>query len=110
MNWKSLSNLEQIDTIITQSFELPVLLFKHSTRCIVSKMALKNFESQYNCNDKMVCYFLDLLEYRNISNEIATRFNIVHQSPQIIVLRNGVAVHNASHENIDALILGKFSV
>jgi bacillithiol system protein YtxJ len=47
-------------------------------------------------------YFLDLIEYRLISNEIASRFNVIHQSPQMIVLKNGVAIYNASHESIDA--------
>jgi bacillithiol system protein YtxJ len=83
-------------------------IFKHSTRCIVSKMALKNFENNFNLENKIQPYFLDLLEYRAISNEVATRFNIQHQSPQIIVIKNGVAVYATSHEDIDVLFLERF--
>jgi len=56
----------------------------------------------------MDAYYLDLLNYRDISNEIATRFNVVHQSPQILGIKNGVCVYHASHENIQAKDLEKF--
>jgi bacillithiol system protein YtxJ len=63
---------------------------------------LKQFENTFIGSDDVELYFLDLIEYRLISNEIASRFNVIHQSPQMIVLKNGVAIYNASHESIDA--------
>ena len=66
------------------------------------------FENEYNYEDKLAPYFLDLLEYRDISNEIATRFGVYHQSPQMIVIKDGNAVFNASHSDIDAESLSKF--
>ena len=108
MKWIPLQNSHQIEEIITNSFTIPAVIFKHSTRCIVSKMALKNFENNFNLENKIQPYFLDLLEYRTISNEVATRFNIQHQSPQIIVIKNGVAVYVTSHEDIDVLFLERF--
>lgn len=102
INWINLTQIEKIDEIINQSNEKPALIFKHSTRCHISKMVLKQFENEYNLDDKMECYFLDLLEFRPISNAIAERFNIEHQSPQIILIKNGKAIYNASHESIAA--------
>ena len=104
-NWNNLTDLGQLNEIIAQSETQPVLIFKHSTRCSVSRMALKQFENEYNLEDKIVLYYLDLLEFRNISNEIATRFNVEHQSPQLLLIKNGVVIFKASHSEIDALEL-----
>lgn len=103
IKWTELTELKKLDEAIEASAEVPVILFKHSTRCAISRMALKNFESEYAIDeDKAKPYFLDLLEHRNISNEIAERLGVMHQSPQLIVLKNGKAVYNASHSDIDA--------
>lgn len=109
LNWVALEHLDQLDIIIQNSWEKPVVLFKHSTRCFISKSALRSFESEYNIsNDKMDAYYLDLLNYREISNEIANVFEVVHQSPQILVIKNGVCVYHASHENIHVKDLEKY--
>jgi len=100
LNWINLNHIDQLDLIINESREIPVIIFKHSTRCSISRMVLKQFEKQYNLEEKMKLYFLDLLEYRVISNEIAARFNVVHQSPQVLVINDGISVYNASHESI----------
>ncbi len=102
INWISLTDSIQLSEIIEESKQKPILIFKHSTRCSVSRMVLKQFENEFDLHEKMDCYFLDLLEYRAISNEIATQFNVEHQSPQILVIKNGVCVYNASHESINA--------
>jgi bacillithiol system protein YtxJ len=108
VNWKPLSDLGHINEIKDLSHEKTVVIFKHSTRCSISRMVLKQFENEYNLENKLEFYFLDLLEHRNISNEIANSFSVVHQSPQLIVVQNGVSVYNASHESIDVNDLGKF--
>lgn len=100
LNWINLNHIDQLDLIINESCEIPVLIFKHSTRCSISRMVLKQFEKKYNLEEKMKLYFLDLLEYRTISNQIADRFNVVHQSPQILIIKNGISIYNASHESI----------
>lgn len=103
INWNLLTKLEQLDEIIAESASTQVIIFKHSTRCSISRMALKQFENHYSIDpEKASPYFLDLLEYRSISNEIATRFNVVHQSPQILLINNGKCVYTASHSDIDA--------
>lgn len=98
--WVELIHLDQLDGIVNQSWEKPILIFKHSTRCIISKTVLKNFEKDFKFGDNVTSYYLDLLEYRPISNEIASVFNVTHQSPQLLVIKNGVCVYNASHESI----------
>lgn len=108
MNWKILENQEQLNSIKEASFNKTQLIFKHSTRCIISKMALKNFESDFNLENTMDAYYLDLITYRNISNEIEETFKVEHQSPQILVIKNGVVVYNESHEGIDAKVLKEF--
>ena len=106
INWNVLTDLGQLNEIITASNEKPVAIFKHSTRCSVSRMALKQFENQFNSSDKVTPYFLDLIAYRDISNEIATRFGVYHQSPQLILIKEGKAIYNVSHSDIDAEELG----
>ena len=102
INWNELTDLAQLDEIIAVSNEKPVAIFKHSTRCSVSRMALKQFENQFNSLDKVTPYFLDLIAHRDISNEIATRFGVYHQSPQLILIKDGKAIYNVSHSDIDA--------
>ena len=92
-----------LDEIVKISFEKPVAIFKHSTRCSVSRMAWNQFSNQYAIEfEKMELYFLDLLAHRSISNEVAERFGVVHQSPQLIVIKDGKVVYDASHSDIDA--------
>jgi bacillithiol system protein YtxJ len=105
IDWNPLTDLGQLDEIVATSHTKPVLIFKHSTTCSISRMALKNFENEFDIKQQITPYFLDLLNYRAVSNEIASRFNVVHQSPQIVLIKDGIAVYNTSHENIDATIL-----
>lgn len=105
-----LDKMEQFDEIDEISKTKPVVLFKHSTRCSISRMALKQFDAEFNYpEEKIDWYLLDLLNHRDLSNEIASRYNVVHQSPQIVVIRNGKAVFNESHDSIAAEDLKQFT-
>lgn len=108
VGWRPLTDFGQLNEIIDLSTEKPVLIFKHSTRCSISRMVLKQFENEFDLQDKVIPYFIDLLEFRNVSNEIASRFVVTHQSPQIILVKDGKAVYNASHESIDIRKLAQF--
>ena len=105
VNWITLNNSNQLDEIVAESKFKPVIIFKHSTSCSISRMALKSFERDFNLNDEVLVYFLDLLSFREISNKIATMFEVRHQSPQILIIKDGISIYDASHENIDATIL-----
>lgn len=102
MNWEILTDVNQLGEIIFNSNEKPAVIFKHSTRCSVSRMALKQFENEFDLQDKVTPYFLDLITYREISNEIANRFGVYHESPQILLIKDGQSVYDASHSDIDA--------
>jgi bacillithiol system protein YtxJ len=101
MNWIPLVDLGQLNELILLSSEKPVIIFKHSTRCSVSRMVLKQFESEFDLEDQVTPYFLDLLEHRDLSNAIAERFNVLHQSPQLLLVKNGKSVYDASHSAIE---------
>jgi bacillithiol system protein YtxJ len=102
MDWEPLNDISQLDAIGALSNDKPVAIFKHSTRCSISRMALKQFENEFDFPEKVTPYFLDLIAFREISNDIASRFGVQHQSPQLILIKNGKAVYNVSHSDIDA--------
>ena len=102
INWIPLQSAGQLDEIVATSDEKPALIFKHSTRCSISRFALKQFENEFTLEDRVNAYFLDLLEYREISNAIASRFGVFHQSPQLLLIKKGQSVYDASHDAIDA--------
>ena len=103
MKWIGLDNIAQLEEINAASFQNKVVIFKHSTRCGISRMVLKNFENEVQDKAEfknISFYYLDLIQYRKISNAIADKWQIEHQSPQIIVISNGMAIHDASHYSI----------
>jgi bacillithiol system protein YtxJ len=108
IGWRQLTDLGQLNEIVTTSTENPILIFKHSTRCGISRMVLRRFENEFDLEEKIIPYFLDLLEHRDISNAIAQQFNVTHQSPQILIIEDGKAVYNTSHDSIEASKLEQF--
>ncbi|MGJ8666357.1 MAG: bacillithiol system redox-active protein YtxJ [Patiriisocius sp.] len=107
--WHVLSEMKQLDEITEESKSTPVAIFKHSTTCGISRMVLRNFERGYTLNDNQIkLYFLDLKANRDVSNEVASRFQVIHQSPQLIVIKNETAVFNESHHSIQAADLERF--
>jgi len=108
MDWNLLNDEQQLNEIKQESKNKAVVIFKHSTRCSISRMALKQFEREFDLEDKITPYFLDLLEYRIISNAIASLFNVTHQSPQILVIKNGISVYDASHGDIQVEDLKRY--
>lgn len=101
VDWKILNDPDQIEELLHTSKTKPVLLFKHSTRCGISSMAKNRLESDWDkLNEQIIPVYLDLLAYRSISNQIADQFGIAHQSPQVILLKDGKSIYNASHNSI----------
>jgi len=98
--WNIISDINQIKECIEQSKQNAVVIFKHSTRCGTSRAVLKAFEKQTKPLESVRFYFLDLIKYRVISNKIASDFNINHQSPQLIVLKDGKVVAHDSHYSL----------
>jgi len=102
MNWNKLTQLGQIDDIKALSEDVPVMIFKHSTRCSLSSMSLDRLLRNWREEDhkNVVPYHLDIIENRELSNQISHEFGVPHQSPQVIVLKNGVSVYDNSHFGI----------
>ena len=102
LNWIEISSIEELDQAIEKSIDEPSIFFKHSTRCSISSMALNRFESDWKEDCKGNLYFIDLIKNRAVSNALADKANVHHQSPQVIVLKNKEALLNASHSAISA--------
>ncbi len=105
-SWKVLGSLGQLDEIIDTSHSRPVVVFKHSVRCGISAMVKYQLEKGWDFQeDELDFYYLDIFQFRNISNEIRDRFNIVHQSPQIIIFNKGEVIYHTSHHMISLDII-----
>jgi len=102
MNWNKLEVAGQLAAINEESKTSKVMLFKHSTRCSISSMALNRIESNWKDNDNQLVkpYYLDLIAHRDVSTLIAQQYGIEHQSPQVLVISNGTCIYNESHNNI----------
>ena len=105
--WQALTELGQLDEIEKRSITKTQLVFKHSTRCGISRMVMNQFVSMYDLDLNADLYYLDLLNHRDVSNEVGYKFQVIHQSPQLLVIRNGIAVTHASHGAINELDLGR---
>ena len=103
LHWLKLESLDQIQVIKERSKENPVLIFKHSTSCSISRTMLDRFArnwKQEEMNDMKV-FCLDLLKHRDVSNQIEIEFDVEHESPQVILIENEQAVYDRSHLSID---------
>jgi bacillithiol system protein YtxJ len=106
INWLHLINIDQIKQIRSLSKSETVFIFKHSTRCGISKMVIKRFENMFDDSMSNVkVYYLDLLNYRDVSDKVGVTFNVIHQSPQLLIIKNEVSVFNASHQDITSIKL-----
>jgi len=99
MNWTPLESPEQISEIKHQQGYS--LIFKHSTRCPISSMAKRRFELDWeNLPDNLPLYFLDLIKHRDLSNLVAHDFQVHHESPQLLLIKDGECVLDQSHGGI----------
>jgi len=96
MDWKVLNSESQfLDLLANESL---YAVFKHSTRCSISTMAKNRVERDWNL--ELPIYYLDLIQFRSVSNLIAEKSGVEHQSPQLIVFQNGTPIYDASHNAI----------
>jgi bacillithiol system protein YtxJ len=103
MKWNELNALDQLQVIKEESIERPVLIFKHSTRCNISRTTLDRLERHWNDQEmaRVKPYFLDLLSHREISTSLADQFNVEHASPQVLLIDKGQSILDLSHFEID---------
>jgi len=101
IQWQQLTTEADLDAVIERSHTVPCVIFKHSTRCSISSMAKSRFERNWDIDEAEIePYYLDLIAYRPVSNKIAETLGVVHQSPQVILIKNGKATYNTSHNDI----------
>ncbi len=99
MNWQALDDMEQLESIKAASFNKPQVIFKHSTTCSISRMALDRFE-RAAAPENVDFHYLDLLKYRPISAAIAEKFQVFHESPQVLLIKQGECIYDESHYGI----------
>lgn len=109
MNWIALTEEHQLQELIHESLKTPVLIFKHSTRCSISSTSLNRMERNWKEEEMngVKPYYLDLIQYRPISAKIADVFAVEHESPQVLLIKNGKSVWDASHYDIQYDVLKK---
>lgn len=100
VNWEELTTEEWLNALIEASYRQPQLIFKHSTRCNLSSRALHRLEKEWEEGTPVTAHLLDLLAYRSLSNLISERLDVTHESPQAILIKNGVPAYHASHHKI----------
>jgi len=99
MNWIALTQEDQLEEIKEQSKQQLVVIFKHSTRCSISSMAKSRLERETPA-EHVLFYYLDLVSYRPVSNKIAADFQVHHESPQVLLIKNGECIYEESHNGI----------
>lgn len=107
--WIALTSLDQLAEIEKKSRTKPQFIFKHSTTCGISRMVINMFKSSYDVAENQAdLYYLDLHAFREVSNEAGYKFQVMHQSPQLLVIKNGITVAHSSHGAIAEIDLHKF--
>ncbi len=99
MTWSFLTSGAQLATLIKDSYSAPQIIFKHSTRCHISTMVKTRLDKAAG-PENIPFYFLDLITYRSLSNTIAEKFSVHHESPQVLLIKNGECVYDESHIGI----------
>ncbi|MEJ7677728.1 MAG: bacillithiol system redox-active protein YtxJ [Segetibacter sp.] len=95
MKFLSLEREEQLEEI--SEAKKPQIIFKHNTTCPISKGVLRSLKEEADSLPADTpFYILDLLTYRNISDAIAQRFSVPHQSPQLLLIKGGKCTYNQS--------------
>ena len=99
MVWKNLELLSTLDELDAMSYTQPILILKHSTRCSISHIAKARLDREENITG-VEFYYLDLIKHRDISNQLAEKYNVHHESPQVLLLHKGECVYDESHNGI----------
>jgi bacillithiol system protein YtxJ len=103
MNWVHLDKTALLNVLDELSCDRQVIIFKHSTRCEASRHALRDFEKHWKESkiEDIIPYYLDVLKHRDVSDEVKERYNVKHESPQLLIISNGICTHSYSHSEIN---------
>jgi bacillithiol system protein YtxJ len=97
-----ITSLDEFEALIIRSENEPVFIFKHSTTCPISARASDRVNQYVESKGgaRPDFSFVKVIESRPVSNAIAEKLAVVHQSPQLILIHLGKGVWNSSHHNI----------
>jgi bacillithiol system protein YtxJ len=98
MNWIPLTTEEEVKNI--KASDEYAIIYKHSTRCMVSLMAFKKLKSETTGGYEVPLYMVDVIKDRAVSMSVADAFSVEHESPQVLLVKNGECVYDASHESV----------
>jgi bacillithiol system protein YtxJ len=99
MDWKVLREEAELQEIIKSSTDRPQVIFKHSTRCSISSVAKRRLDKATQPRNADF-YYLDLINFRSLSQKVSEVFNVYHESPQVLVIKNGKCIYDQSHMGI----------
>ena len=103
LEWQDLETSGDLRTLIRRSHDIPVVIFKHSVRCGASAIVKRRLEEDWDLqSDDVDTYLLDLVAHRDVSNEVANAFGVRHQSPQVLIIKDGRSIFDASHGDVSA--------
>ena len=109
LNWFTIKSKDQLQELDRLSKEKLMVIFKHSSSCPISKMVFKRFQKEADFEDeKADLFYVNVLDQRDISNAIAEHYGVLHQSPQLIIIKNEDVVHHASHSAIVPSAVNRF--
>lgn len=101
LKWLALTQKEQIEEIAALSHQKPCIIYKHSTRCAVSSIAKRRLESDWTFVEaEIAIFYLDVIQYRDVSKQVAEHFSVYHESPQLLLIQEGECTYEASHLEI----------
>ena len=100
MKWNTIHSLEDLNQVFEASKTKKQMIFKHSTSCSISNMALNRTENNWDISDDITPHYLDLLNYRDLSNKIAEIYDVKHESPQVLIIEKGKCIYHNSHNGI----------
>src|SRR4051812_36561678 len=97
MHWLTLVSETQLEEISRNSFDpaiKSILIFKHSSRCSTSSLSVNRLERRWDLPDnELPTYFLDLIKYPQLSSDIARIFRVRHESPQVLLIKDGKCIY-----------------
>ena len=100
MEWIALTGIDELEELIASNNY--AIIFKHSTRCPVSSMAKRTFEFESTLIPEGIpVYLLDLIKYRELSNTIAEKWQVKHESPQVLLIKGESCIYHESHNDIE---------
>ena len=106
--WITLESVAQLEEIVKKSKNKSQVIYKHSSTCGISRMVLGMFTDSFDMDTDVDLYFLTIQDHRDVSNTIADKFEVRHESPQLLVVKNGEVVFHTSHGAISEMDFTKY--